>query len=275
MYDTTAVAWHAHMGFGSSVLLEVFGPLSFCCGRSLSIYREMRLFEISRSVLSSEPTLLAQENWLLHDEVCRTLVSDWGLLETAFDLLLRCSTLSQRSVRRRSRLRDTDPDVTFRRAIAYTNSQNHEHTSTHSLTLRDFSQKGEHLHSQLTSFACSLVESTAYDASAAWMYYHAISLYLSGIFDHTLPGILPVAQSSDHEIMVHIDGILEHSDEVLQQSQVSHIFLLLPLRIAGNRCGNTGRCREVLKRVEILQNQFAIARTVRDELLKTCPLQSL
>lgn len=193
MYDTTAVAWHAHMGFGSSVLLNVFGPLSFCCGRSLSIYREMRLFEISRSVLFSEPTLLAQENWLLHDEVCRTLVPDWGLLETAFDLLLQCSTLSQRSVRRRSRLRDIDPDIIFHRASAYTDSQKRDHTSNHSMMLREFSQKGEYLHSQLTDFACSLIGSTAYDASAAWMYYHAILLYLSGIFDHTLPGICPVS----------------------------------------------------------------------------------
>lgn len=96
MYDTTAVAWHAHMGFGSSVLLNVFGPLSFCCGSSLSIYREMRLFEISRSVLFSEPTLLSQDEWLLHDEACRTLVHDWGPLEIAFDLFLQCSTLSQR-----------------------------------------------------------------------------------------------------------------------------------------------------------------------------------
>jgi hypothetical protein len=102
MCDPTGVAWNAHMGFGTSVLLNAFGPLSFCCGRSLSIYREIRLFEISRSALFSEPTLLSRDDWLLHDEACRTLVRDWGPLETAFDLFLQCSVFSQRFALRQS-----------------------------------------------------------------------------------------------------------------------------------------------------------------------------
>lgn len=165
--------------------------------------------------------------------------------------------------------------ITSDRASAYADSHSHENIHISSITLRELSQRGEQLHSQLTSFAFSLVKSTAYDTSAAWMYYHAISLYLSGIFDHILPRICLIAQSSDHEAMAHIEGILQHSDEVLQQSQVSHVFVLLPLRIAGNRCSSTSHCREVLKRVELLQGQFAIAGTVRDELLKTWSLRPL
>lgn len=99
IYDPSGMQWNAHMGFGTSVLLNAFGPLSFRSHRSLAIYREIRMFEISRSALFSQPTLLSHDDWLLNDQECRTKICDWGLLEAAFDLFLQCSMLRQRFVK--------------------------------------------------------------------------------------------------------------------------------------------------------------------------------
>jgi hypothetical protein len=257
MYDPTGVAWNAHMGFGTSVLLNAFGPLSFCCGRSLSIYREIRLFEISRSALFSEPTLLSDEGWLLHDEACRTLVCDWGLLETAFDLFLQCSMLS-------------------RGANAYVEAHHIERADTEASTTNELIQTGQNLHSQLETFASLLRANTqAHDHSVAWMYYHALSIYLSGIFDHTLSELCTTLSLRAGETTLHLEGILTRSDEALQRSHVSQVFLLLPLRIAGNRCSTPKQCREVLKRLDALQRQFAVAAAFRSELLDLWSSRSL
>jgi hypothetical protein len=257
MYDPTGVAWNAHMGFGTSVLLNAFGPLAFCCGRSLSIYREIRLFEISRSALFSEPTLLSEDGWLLHDEACRTLVRNWGLLETAFDLFLQCSILS-------------------RKASAYVESQNVETIDPEASKSYELVQTGQNMKFQLETFASLLLANTqAHDNSVAWMYYHALSIYLSGIFDYTLSELRTTLSLRDDEISVHLEGILTRSDEALQQNQVSQVFLLLPLRIAGNRCSTSKQCYEVLKRLDMLRRQFAVAAAFRSELLDLWSSRSL
>jgi hypothetical protein len=257
MYDPTGVAWNAHMGFGTSVLLNAFGPLSFCCGRSLSIYREIRLFEISRSALFSEPTLLSEDGWLLHDEACRTLVYDWGLLETAFDLFLQCSMLS-------------------RRASTYSESHHLENINAKSSMMDELIRTGHALQCQLEAFASILLASTqAHDHSVGWMYYHALSIYLSGIFDYTLSEVRTTLPLRADEITVHLEGILTRSDEALQQNQVSQVFLLLPLRIAGNRCSTSKQCYEVLKRLDMLRTQFAVAAAFRSELLNLWSSRSL
>jgi hypothetical protein len=257
MYDPTGVAWNAHMGFGTSVLLNAFGPLSFCCGRSLSIYREIRLFEISRSALFSEPTLLSEDGWLLHDETCRTLVRDWGLLETAFDLFLQCSMLS-------------------RRASAYIDSRHPQDVDTEPIGIHELVHTGHNMESQLSTFASLLRANTqAHDNSIAWMYYHALSIYLSGISDLTLSEVRSTLPLRADEITVHLEGILTRSDEALRQNQVSQVFLLLPLRIAGNRCSTSKQCHEVLKRLDVLQRQFAVAAAFRSELLQMWLSRSL
>lgn len=129
--------------------------------------------------------------------------------------------------------------------------------------------EGQELHSQLAAFASALYVSTsAQDISVAWMYYHALSIYLSGVFDYTLSEVCAIPSLRDDEITVHLEGILNRSDEALQQTRTSRVFLLLPLRIAGNRCSNWKQCQEVLNRIDILRDQFAVATAFRNELLQ-------
>jgi len=87
------------MGFGSSVLLNILGPDKFCSPQSLAVYREIRLFEISRAALFQQSTVLADEKWLLFDQTSR-IMSGGGstVLEEAFDLFLKLVMLHQRFV---------------------------------------------------------------------------------------------------------------------------------------------------------------------------------
>jgi len=87
------------MGFGTSVLLDALGPESFCAPQSLAMYREIRLFEISRAALFQQSTILARDRWLLFDQTHRMTMADGcTVLEAAFDLFLKLVTLHQRSV---------------------------------------------------------------------------------------------------------------------------------------------------------------------------------
>lgn len=94
MYDTSGIGWNAHMGFGTSVLLQLMGPTSFKSPQSIAIYREIRLFEISRAALFSQHTILATPQWLLYDQECCN--ASRGFIEKAFDLLLQCQIFGQR-----------------------------------------------------------------------------------------------------------------------------------------------------------------------------------
>jgi hypothetical protein len=87
------------MGFGTSVLLEALGPDSFCAPQSLAIYREIRLFEISRAALFQQSTILARDRWLVFDQTRRiTNSGSPTLLEEAFDLFLKLVILNGRFV---------------------------------------------------------------------------------------------------------------------------------------------------------------------------------
>jgi hypothetical protein len=144
------------------------------------------------------------------------------------------------------------------------------------ITMHELIVEGQDLHSQLAAFSSTLhMRMNAQDTSVAWMYYHALSIYLSGVFDYTLSEVCAIPSLRDEEITVHLEGILKRSDEAIQQSQTSRVFLLLPLRIGGNRCSNWKQCQEVLKRIDILRDQFAVATAFRTELLQIWSSRSL
>ena len=155
-------------------------------------------------------------------------------------------------------------------------SYNAENMDVDPTTMHELIKEGQGLHSQLAAFSSALHMSiSAQDTSVAWMYYHALSIYLSGVFDYTLSEVCAIPSLRDDEITVHLEGILQRTDEALQQNQTSRVFLLLPLRIAGNRCSNWKQGQAVLKRIDILRDQFAVATAFRTELLQIWSSRSL
>lgn len=73
-------------------------------------------------------------------------------------------------------------------------------------------------------------------STLATIYYHAISIYLSGIFDYrsefrrTDAPTLP-----QHVIQNHVDAILLHATAALKTRNIGGILFLFPLRVAGAR----------------------------------------
>jgi len=162
------------------------------------------------------------------------------------------------------------------RASVTMDTYNTENMDVDPTKMHELVKEGEELHSQLAAFSSALhLSMSAQDISVAWMYYHALSIYLSGIFDYTLSEVCAIPSLRDDEIAVHLEGILKRSDEALQRSSTSRVFLLLPLRIAGNRCSSWKQCQEVLSRIDILRDQFAVATAFRTELLQIWSSRSL
>lgn len=98
MYDKTGEGWVKHILYGTSRILQLRGPDAHLSGPGRSFYLTVRVFEICRSIIYSEPTFLSHPKWKsLMVEIKREDPSD--LLhpkEDLFDLMIECSSLAQR-----------------------------------------------------------------------------------------------------------------------------------------------------------------------------------
>jgi len=87
----------------------------------------------------------------------------------------------------------------------------------------------------------------------AMIYYHAISIYLSGTFDYfpywDQSGI-PTPSISSSQIQAHVKAILGMVATALNETNLAGILFLFPLRVAGARA-------------QSLEHRFEIARVLR------------
>jgi hypothetical protein len=261
MYDSTGVGWNAHMGFGTSVLLDALGPGAFCAPQSFAIYREIRLFEISRAALFQQSTVLASDRWLLFDQSYRTAGGEGTVLEAAFDLFLKLVDLQQRfvAVRIPGPTRTTT-DIIPNRATGQEQSPYTEHCT--------LAMSARSIHSQLNHFNHTLTTSAPTPSTnIACIYYHAMSIYLSGLCDYqVLPDEVDLSLPEE-EIQHHAESIISRCGKALNDGQVSVVLLLLPLRIAGNRCRTTDGCGEILRLLERIEGGFGVAASFKGELI--------
>jgi len=98
MYDVTGEGWIKHILYGTSQILQLRGPEAHLTGRGRSFFLAVRVFEVSRSLIYSQPSFLEEKPWKnLMDKIWEgTLIVDWHPKEALFDLMLECSELSQR-----------------------------------------------------------------------------------------------------------------------------------------------------------------------------------
>jgi hypothetical protein len=70
----------------------------------------------------------------------------------------------------------------------------------------------------------------------ARIYFHAISIYLSGIFDYRIQFINMDAPTLPQlTIQAHVDGILFHTALALKSTNMGGLLFFFPLRVAGAR----------------------------------------
>jgi hypothetical protein len=98
--------------------------------------------------------------------------------------------------------------------------------------------------------------------------FHAISIFLSGIFDyHTQFHHITSPSLPEDQIQNHVDGILLTSETALNTTNLGSILCLFPLRIAGARVTSKERAEMIIAMLnEISRRTFVVAGTIISDL---------
>ena len=94
MYDSSGEGWKAHAMFGTSRLLELFGPDALTSEEATNIFLQVRMFELIRGMLFRQSTCLVDPSWqhfVKHVECDST-----DPLELLFQIMARTSDLAYR-----------------------------------------------------------------------------------------------------------------------------------------------------------------------------------
>lgn len=95
-YDETGEGWKRHMMYGVAKLFDHFGP-DICQSAQLGgLYNDVRLFEISRAALLTQPTFLSRSAWRDTNSRAQSDLTGSELLEDVFDVMLGCTDLGHR-----------------------------------------------------------------------------------------------------------------------------------------------------------------------------------
>jgi hypothetical protein len=115
-------------------------------------------------------------------------------------------------------------------------------------------------------------ENTIYGSftSLARTFFSATSIYLSGVFDYEIThwqemGIV-VPNLCEQEIQVHVATILAQTSRVLQDSPVSPLLVLFPLRVAGARSWEGWQQDLVMQHLTTVERMFPVAAAFKDDL---------
>lgn len=242
MQDSTGTNWLSHFLNGTCVILRLQHPRTLACPgedneRKRRFFLATRIFEIARSLLYSEPTFLSDPEWTdaiasLRKADCE---SECHPKEVLFDLLPSVADLSIRTM-----------NICESLAKGWVESQ--------SQVIESLAREGLDLQRSLQQW-CVAAEwweqasqfKGSNDPSArkldvelliGYVYYHAISIYLSGTFDYHVYWALPGAPCAPilprHQIDHHVSEILRIGQELLTLG-VSGLLLFFPLRVAGAR----------------------------------------
>lgn len=239
MHDSTGANWLAHFLHGTSTLLRIqkLEALRFSDAQSIqrrSFFLATRIFEISRSLIFSSPTFLSSPEWTA---ALATFWANegavlWHPKEALFDILPLIADLSIRGAK-------------------FCVEAAHFPSEERSLYLAELGRDGFRLRASLKEWwivastwenefenqLAARCDSKTSDKEllTAYIYYHAISIYLSGTYDY-----YPYWTSSSAPILPrstiewHIREIFDASYKLLNQG-VAGVLLFFPLRVAGAR----------------------------------------
>jgi hypothetical protein len=100
----------------------------------------------------------------------------------------------------------------------------------------------------------------------ATIYFHAISIYLSGIFDYRyqfqkiIMSPSPSPTLSQAAIDAHVEGILSRTEMSLNTTNIGGILYFFPLRVAGARAISVGQKTLILEMLgQISSRSFVVA----------------
>lgn len=100
MQDMTGEGWVKHFLYSTSKMLQLRGPEAHIAGPGWSFFLTVRVFEVCRALIYSEPTFLCQPEWmsLMVKIENENDDNEWHPKELLFDLMITCSSISHRQV---------------------------------------------------------------------------------------------------------------------------------------------------------------------------------
>ncbi|KAL5317137.1 hypothetical protein ACEPPN_014231 [Leptodophora sp. 'Broadleaf-Isolate-01'] len=255
MYDVTGSGWVKHILYGTSRMLQLRGPEAHLTGRGRSFFLTVRIFEISRSLTFSEPTFLNEKPWVeLMDRMWVDDASDWHPKEKMYDLMLETHWLGEKvwNVVRE----DTEvPSHRVDEALI--------DLATKGIFLR---QTIDNWYKSFTDFSISL-ENDPWSLLAT-IYYHAISIYLTGLFDYRPQfNTIPFPNLSPATIQAHVCSIISQTMLALSTTNLAGALFVFALRVAGARAVKEEQRREILGMLaEISTRSFVVAEAFKADL---------
>ncbi|KAI5456727.1 hypothetical protein BGZ63DRAFT_88008 [Mariannaea sp. PMI_226] len=266
MTDASGEGWIKHLVHGTSKALVACGPQTCRSGPGQRFFMEIKIFEVCRSVVYNEPSFLLQPGWkeLSNKSQADTQSVCAHPLDELLNIIVCCSSLL---VRAKTFIGTFDPSeptsaVNLAHKIALEGFRQREALTTWNTTHANFLEVA-------SPGSGGIFEQDDF-ASLAVIYHAATSIYLSGIYDYDIVhwnslGTL-VSTLSEDEVQMHVGNILRLSQVVLDQSRISPLLLLFPLRVAGSRSRELWQRENLLKSLQKIGVTFCVADAFRDDL---------
>jgi len=105
-------------------------------------------------------------------------------------------------------------------------------------------------------------------STLANIYFHAISIYLSGHFDYRYQfNQIVTASLPSNDIQVHVQEILQHTEVALKTTRLAGILFFFPLRVAGARARTSVQRSAILGMLDgISERHFVVAHAFSEDL---------
>jgi len=105
--------------------------------------------------------------------------------------------------------------------------------------------------------------------TVAWIFHSAISIYLSGVYDYdhiwnTYDIKTPIL--SQFQIESHANKILENISLALEETNVTPLVFLFPLRIAGARAKTDAQQKQIRLLLARISRSFRVANAISSDL---------
>jgi hypothetical protein len=260
MRDPTGTNWLTHFLHGTSTMLRLLGPSVLISHSGENTHRQAfffsaRIFELSRALIYTEHTFLATTQWTTAIEAY------WAVnprLRTPKEALLDMVPLfASLGIRVLHFISLAGSPALYRRACAART------LAQEGLALQQRLQQWVFRSSNIPSSTDASASAPDEDALIARAYYHALSIYLDGIFSYHPPFTTPPAPQSPTlnppTIQNHLACILSTCHQLLER-RCAGLVLFFPLRVAGARARDLHSRSEIMRLLGLIaQRGFSVA----------------
>lgn len=249
MYDPTGEGWVKHTMFGTSKILQHLGPEAFRSGLGLSFFNQMRMFEVSRALLFSESSFLVESSWMNLMHTHAILDDDVHPIHNLLSLMIKCSDHCGRVL---SYLESVDKSTLSVSQVQH---------------LREFALEGFELRlalceadTQLSTLDNQVGKDNR--TTIAKIYLSATSIFLSGVYDYRSIwlGVMEATPALPRVFVEqNVDTILNLTEYAMQNTNLSTLLFLYPLRVACSRVWSRDQKDRLRSMFGTIQRSFAVA----------------